>query len=255
MKEKGSEEKSSFIVYNNYHEKFKDLSRQQLGDLWWSVFEYENTGAVPEIPDIAVKMCFNVVKVDLDDNRKRYLKGIEDAKRAAQIRWDKERAKDTTACDRMQNIQPNANDANMLCDDMTCSDMSSLHTHDTTAGINHQPAREDIPPGADDVDKQPTLAEMQAELDNFQEEIYYGRYDRSDTARATRLDRYEMILLYAREFHDPKNAAVVAGRLVDDFGYDLVKECIEEVAARASPPGDPPTYIRKMCENRSGGSG
>ena len=64
--------KKSFVLYYDYAEKFKSLSDEQFGKLTRCMIAYENTGETIPIEDIIVQMAFDVVKVDLDRNRKKY---------------------------------------------------------------------------------------------------------------------------------------------------------------------------------------
>lgn len=65
-------EKNSFVLYHNYKERFKGLTYEQKGKLFDMIFDYEMTHEVPEVDDPIVKICFDVVKVDLDENRAKY---------------------------------------------------------------------------------------------------------------------------------------------------------------------------------------
>lgn len=64
--------KDSMIVYATYLEKFRRLSDQQFGCLMRAAMEYQMTGEVPSIDDMAVSVAFDIVKYDLDVNRQKY---------------------------------------------------------------------------------------------------------------------------------------------------------------------------------------
>lgn len=64
--------KNSTVIYHDYPKRFKNLSRSQFGDLIVYALLYDETGEVPDIQDIEVRVAFGVVQYDIDTNRSNY---------------------------------------------------------------------------------------------------------------------------------------------------------------------------------------
>ena len=64
--------KNNVMLYTAYAEKFRSLSDEQFGKLVRAMIEYQESGEVPEIPDAAVALSFDVVRFDIDRNNVRY---------------------------------------------------------------------------------------------------------------------------------------------------------------------------------------
>lgn len=64
-------EKNSFIVYHKYRDILKDLTNEQVGILFRSIFDYEIDKTLPNLNG-ELKMAFNFVKTDLDFNSNKY---------------------------------------------------------------------------------------------------------------------------------------------------------------------------------------
>ena len=64
--------KDSMILYTAYMEKFRRLTDEQFGKLMRLAIEYQQTGIVPDIDDMAVSLSFDVVKYDIDKNMEKY---------------------------------------------------------------------------------------------------------------------------------------------------------------------------------------
>jgi hypothetical protein len=221
-------EKKGFVVYTNYKKKFEDLTDSQFRQLWDAIFDYEKTQMPPEISDVAVKAYFNVVRVDLDDNRNEYAETCVKNKKNAEARWQKERAKNATAYERMPEVPPNANGAkraDKIGQGMTGDEMTGDDPYERDIA-----AREEIKKRA--------------------------REDITGLTHGEMIIAAEELLIdeYVKYFDDPDNAREIVIDLIKDFGCDMASECIREVGARASPVQVPPKYIRAMCENRAGGS-
>lgn len=60
--------KTSFILYTEYEELINQLSDEQCGQLFKSVFSYNNNGELPEKLDTVTKIVFTVIRQDLDRN-------------------------------------------------------------------------------------------------------------------------------------------------------------------------------------------
>ncbi len=86
--------KDTFIVYSSYLERFAKLSDEHLGMLFRAMLEYQSTGIEPQIDDITVSVCFNVVKFDMDANNEKYEQMCERQRRNVQKRWEKKTTED-----------------------------------------------------------------------------------------------------------------------------------------------------------------
>ena len=64
--------KNSTVIYHNYIERFEQLSDAQFGQLIKAALEYDRTGQVPSIQDIAVSIAFGFIRLDIDKNRESY---------------------------------------------------------------------------------------------------------------------------------------------------------------------------------------
>ena len=87
--------KDTFIVYTSYLDKFAKLSDEQLGRLFRIMLEYQATGEVPVIDDMALSFCFDVVKYDMDENNRKYEEMCERQRANVQKRWEKRNTEDT----------------------------------------------------------------------------------------------------------------------------------------------------------------
>jgi hypothetical protein len=74
--------RDSFIFYTAYAEKFKKLSDEQMGKLIRMIAEYQESGEVPEVDDMAVSLSFDVIKVDMDRNNVKYEETCEKRREA-----------------------------------------------------------------------------------------------------------------------------------------------------------------------------
>ncbi len=64
--------KDTFIVHTSLKERFKSFSKEQFGELFLCMLEYQATGEEPEISDPMVELAFNFVRVDMDSNNEKY---------------------------------------------------------------------------------------------------------------------------------------------------------------------------------------
>ena len=88
--------KDTFIVYTSYLDRFAKLSDEQLGKLFRIMLEYQTTGEVPQIEDMALSFCFDVVKYDMDENNRKYEEMCERQRENVKKRWEKRNTNDTT---------------------------------------------------------------------------------------------------------------------------------------------------------------
>ena len=70
------DKKESFLLYTEHSELFKLLSKEQAGELIMALFEYNQTGEIPDLEPVT-KMAFVSIKLDLDRNAKKYEQKIE----------------------------------------------------------------------------------------------------------------------------------------------------------------------------------
>lgn len=88
--------KDTFVTYTSYLDKFSRLTDTQMGMLFRAMMEYQKTGEEPLIEDMAVCLCFDVVKCDMDENNKKYEEMCERQRENVRKRWDKRNTDDTT---------------------------------------------------------------------------------------------------------------------------------------------------------------
>ena len=88
--------KDTFIVYTSYLDRFAKLTDEQLGRLFRIMLEYQATGTEPQIDDMALSFCFDVVKYDMDENNRKYEEMCERQRANVQKRWGKRNTNDTT---------------------------------------------------------------------------------------------------------------------------------------------------------------
>lgn len=66
--------RDTMILYTSYEEKFCLLSDEEFGKLVRSMIQYQKTGIIPEIEELAVKLAFSMAKVDVDKNNEKFEK-------------------------------------------------------------------------------------------------------------------------------------------------------------------------------------
>lgn len=80
--------KNSTVIYHDYPKRFKNLSRSQFGDLIVYALLYDETGEVPDIQDIEVRVAFGVVQYDIDKSRENYEKKCKQNKENIEKRYE-----------------------------------------------------------------------------------------------------------------------------------------------------------------------
>lgn len=65
-------EKKSFILYLDRKKEIDMLTNEQCGKLFKAVFEYVDTGSVPEFDELAVSIMFSVIKAQIDSATQKY---------------------------------------------------------------------------------------------------------------------------------------------------------------------------------------
>lgn len=87
--------KDSFILFKEHEEIFKQLSKEQAGELILAIFEYERTEIIPEL-EFCINLAFTPIRQSLDRSREKYKEVCKKNSQNAQKRWSD---KNTTAND------------------------------------------------------------------------------------------------------------------------------------------------------------
>jgi len=76
----------AFVLYTEYSQKFRRLTDEQLGKLLRVIFQYEETGEVPEIEDQFVAFAFDIIQPDLEKQYEKYQAKVAAGKRSGEQR-------------------------------------------------------------------------------------------------------------------------------------------------------------------------
>ena len=82
--------KDSFVFRCDYIEKLSQFSTEELGVLVRALSEYVKDGVIPEI-DKGLMIAFNMIKVDVDKDIKKYEERCRINKEIADNRWNKDK--------------------------------------------------------------------------------------------------------------------------------------------------------------------
>lgn len=82
--------KDSFVFRCDYIEKLSQFSTEELGVLVKALSEYVKDGVIPEI-DRGLMIAFNMIKVDVDKDIKKYEDRCRINKEIADNRWNKDK--------------------------------------------------------------------------------------------------------------------------------------------------------------------
>ena len=74
--------KDSFVLYTSMLKSTKKLSLEQKGKLFEAILEYQETGEVPEIDDLAVEIYFDLIKNQMDIDNKKFEETLEKRREA-----------------------------------------------------------------------------------------------------------------------------------------------------------------------------
>lgn len=84
-------DKKSFILYIERKKEIDMLSNEQCGILFKAIFEYVDTGNIPEFEDLAVKLMFSVFKAQINREAEKWKetcrKRSEAGKKGMVTRW------------------------------------------------------------------------------------------------------------------------------------------------------------------------
>lgn len=96
-------DKKSFILYLDRKKEIDLLSNEQCGILFKAIFEYVDTGNIPEIEDLTVKVLFSFIASQIDENAKKWKetcqKRSEAGKKGMAVRWNNNKVKQTITND------------------------------------------------------------------------------------------------------------------------------------------------------------
>ena len=138
--------KDTFIVYTSYLERFANLSDEQLGTLFRAMLEYQTSGVAPQINDMAVSFCFDVVKYDMDVNNDKYEKRCQQQRANVEKRWNKQKEgipKDTNDTMVYHRIPPNTT-CTKHTDNDSDSDNDSVSDSDSdTDSVNEKDTKKE----------------------------------------------------------------------------------------------------------------
>lgn len=90
-----AENKKSFLFYVDWKDIFKELSREERGDLIMHILEYTNDENPPELNGV-LKMAFIPIKAQLKRDLKEWQKTCEKNRDNVLKRWNKDSSKNTT---------------------------------------------------------------------------------------------------------------------------------------------------------------
>lgn len=98
---------SSFILYDDNESIFHLLNKDEIGDLMLAIFEYRKTGTEPNFENNrALNMAFYQIKIQLDNNKRKYDEKCKKNKEAITKRWqDKNTSDSTDVYERIQTYQ------------------------------------------------------------------------------------------------------------------------------------------------------
>ena len=88
---------SSFILYDDNETIFHLLKKDEIGDLMLAIFEYRKTGTEPNFENNRVlNMAFYQLKIQLDNNKRKYDEKCQKNKEAINKRWQNKNINDNT---------------------------------------------------------------------------------------------------------------------------------------------------------------
>lgn len=82
--------KDSFVFRCDYIDKLAQFSTEELGIIVKAIADYVKDGVLPNI-DAGLMIAFNMIKVDVDKDIKRYEERCRINKEIADNRWSKEK--------------------------------------------------------------------------------------------------------------------------------------------------------------------
>lgn len=86
-------EKKSFLIYCDWESLLKPMTKEQIGELFLAIFDYNKNGVVPEFEEVLLSGVFSYMQSRFDDDNKRYERICKKNSEYAKKRWEKERQK------------------------------------------------------------------------------------------------------------------------------------------------------------------
>lgn len=150
---KNQEKRDSFVLYKSFYGPVSGLTDEQLGRLFRAIFRWQIDGVIDQDPDTAVNMAVAFITNQFRIDAEKYRVRCERNQANATIRWEK--AKNATACDRMQT------DANG-CDPMPNDNDNENDNDNDNENDNDKGVQGDIPPTRKRSFVKPSLSEVEA---------------------------------------------------------------------------------------------
>ncbi len=123
-------DKKSFILYLDRKKEIDLLSNEQCGILFKAIFQYVDTGNVPEIENLTVKVLFSFIASQIDENAKKWKetcrKRSEAGKRGGAPKGNKNASKQPKQANAFSNKQkqPKQADTDTVTDTVTVLSLS-----------------------------------------------------------------------------------------------------------------------------------
>lgn len=136
-----SEEKTNFILHDDYVDFLDGLSDEEFGKLIRAISGYSRTGEVPNLP-ISLSIAFNFIRKRVDDERTKWEETrnarVEAGKKGAEKRWNKngQTANDSSAI--------NANNENSI--PIICHDSEMANDSKNAVSVSVSVSESVIPP-------------------------------------------------------------------------------------------------------------
>ena len=86
-------EKKSFLIYCDWEGLLSPMTKEQVGELFLGIFDYNKNGIVPEFDDKLLSGVFSFMQSRFDDDNKKYERICKQNAEYAKKRWEKERQK------------------------------------------------------------------------------------------------------------------------------------------------------------------
>lgn len=86
-------EKKSFLIYCDWESLLTPMTKEQIGELFLAIFDYNKNGVVPEFEDKLLAGVFSFMQSRFDDDNKKYERICKQNAEYAKKRWEKEKQK------------------------------------------------------------------------------------------------------------------------------------------------------------------
>ena len=91
-------ERKSFLIYYDWEGLLAPMTKEQIGELFFAVFDYNIRGVVPEFEDKLLSGVFSFMRSRFDDDNEKYERACKRNAEYAKKRWEKEREKAGLQC-------------------------------------------------------------------------------------------------------------------------------------------------------------